>query len=303
MTATTCEIACRRCSSAGQGQIPHLLPLLSAAAVPRGSCAAAGERAADLEDLLGRFPISTAASSSSTSSSRSTPSIDIPDEAFEQLFAFFDQYDWHLDNRPLRTTTKSTPMSSATSSRSTSTRNRWGPTTPRRTSPSTSAKNTVIPFLFDAAEKKCADAFEPDAALWRLLSEIPTATSTSPSKVWIYRCRQRSTARCRQMSASAAAGISPADAAYAPADRDWREHVARRHAVWSYVTKLAAGEVHRDQRSDHLQPRHPPVRRGRHRATARGRSWCGPFIRRSPASRCSTQPAALARSSSPPSTS
>jgi hypothetical protein len=28
--------------------------------------------------------------------------IDIPDEAFERLFDFFDQYEWHLDTRPLR---------------------------------------------------------------------------------------------------------------------------------------------------------------------------------------------------------
>ena len=30
------------------------------------------------------------------------PQIDIPDNAFENLFAFFDQYCWHLDDRPLR---------------------------------------------------------------------------------------------------------------------------------------------------------------------------------------------------------
>ena len=27
---------------------------------------------------------------------------DIPDEAFERLFGFFNQYEWHLDTRPLR---------------------------------------------------------------------------------------------------------------------------------------------------------------------------------------------------------
>ncbi len=30
------------------------------------------------------------------------PDIDVPDEAFERLFDFFDQYQWHLDDRPLR---------------------------------------------------------------------------------------------------------------------------------------------------------------------------------------------------------
>ena len=33
---------------------------------------------------------------------RANPEIEIPDEAFERLFDFFDAYQWHLDDRPLR---------------------------------------------------------------------------------------------------------------------------------------------------------------------------------------------------------
>ena len=29
-------------------------------------------------------------------------SIEIKDEAFEKVFAYFDQYQWHLDERPLK---------------------------------------------------------------------------------------------------------------------------------------------------------------------------------------------------------
>ena len=35
------------------------------------------------------------------------------------------------------------------------------------------SKNTIIPYLFDAARKKCAIAFKPDSALWRLLRDDP----------------------------------------------------------------------------------------------------------------------------------
>ena len=41
-------------------------------------------------------------------------------------------------------------------------------------------KNTIIPFLFYAAEKKCAIAFKPGSFLWRLLRTTPTATFTRP---------------------------------------------------------------------------------------------------------------------------
>ena len=71
--------------------------------------------------------------------------IQIPDKAFEKLFDFFDQYQWHLDERPLNETTRSIRMSSVTSSRSTSTRSRWALTTPRRTSLNISARTRLFP--------------------------------------------------------------------------------------------------------------------------------------------------------------
>ena len=35
--------------------------------------------------------------------------IDIPDAAFEAVFAFFDRYQWHLDDRPLRSDNEINP--------------------------------------------------------------------------------------------------------------------------------------------------------------------------------------------------
>ena len=50
------------------------------------------------------------------------------------------------------------------------------------------------------------------------------------------------------------------------ADRDLaRARRPPRRATRRSASKLASGEVHDDQRPDHAQPRHPPVRPGRHR--------------------------------------
>jgi len=35
------------------------------------------------------------------------------------------------------------------------------------------AKNTIIPFLLDAARKDCAAAFDRSAGVWRLLQDDP----------------------------------------------------------------------------------------------------------------------------------
>ncbi len=59
------------------------------------------QRKKDLEDLLGKVPYLNGGLFELHELEREYPKIDIPDQAFEKLFAFFDQYEWHLDNRPL----------------------------------------------------------------------------------------------------------------------------------------------------------------------------------------------------------
>ncbi len=112
------------------------------------------------------------------------------------------------------------------------------------------SKNTIIPYLFDAAKKKCAIAFQPDGALWRLLRDAPDR--------YIY------PAVCQgvldeqgnviPLPADIAAGLDDvarrdgwnrrADAPYALPTETWREHVARRRRCLEVREKLRAGEVH-----------------------------------------------------------
>ena len=96
------------------------------------------QRAPDLAALLGRVPFLNGGLFDQHELEQDNPDISIPDAAFERVFDFFDGYRWHLDERPTGRTTRSTPTCSVTSSRSTSTRSRWGPITPRRTSPAIS---------------------------------------------------------------------------------------------------------------------------------------------------------------------
>ncbi len=56
----------------------------------------------ELEKLLGKVPYLNGGLFDVHVLERDNPDIQIPDEAFEKLFAFFDDFDWHLDDRPLR---------------------------------------------------------------------------------------------------------------------------------------------------------------------------------------------------------
>ena len=56
----------------------------------------------ELDALLGRVPYLNGGLFEVHELERDNPDIEIPDQAFERIFDFFDAYQWHLDERPLR---------------------------------------------------------------------------------------------------------------------------------------------------------------------------------------------------------
>ena len=131
------------------------------------------QRAADLEALLGEVPYLNGGLFELHTLEQKHTGIDIPDEAFEHLFAFFDQYDWHLDTRPLRNDREINPDVLGYIFEKYINQKQMGAYYTKEDITEYIAKNTVIPYLFDAAQKKCAIAFQPDSALWRLLRDDP----------------------------------------------------------------------------------------------------------------------------------
>ena len=108
------------------------------------------------------------------------------------------------------------------------------------------SKNTVIPFLFDAARAKCKIAFEnPNGpTIWDLLEGRPRTlhlccrsarhrTSRFPPKL----------PRAMNDVSRRAQWNKPAPAEFALPTEIWREVVARRNDTRKFEAKLAAGEV------------------------------------------------------------
>ena len=59
-------------------------------------------RSPELQDLLGRIPYLNGGFFEPHIIEQTYGRIQIPDRAFERIFDYFDQYQWHLDERPLR---------------------------------------------------------------------------------------------------------------------------------------------------------------------------------------------------------
>ena len=104
------------------------------------------------------------------------------------------------------------------------------------------SKNTAIPFLFDAARKKCRIAFEGEASVWELLQADPDRYIYDAVKTGVK----------RDLPIEIASGIddvskrtmwnTPAPDEYALPTETWREVVARRSRYEAIHAKLSNGE-------------------------------------------------------------
>jgi hypothetical protein len=131
------------------------------------------QRARDLEDLLGDVPYLNGGLFELHTLEEKHTDIDIPDEAFEHLFGFFDQYDWHLDARSLSSGREINPDVLGYIFEKYINQKQMGAYYSKEDITEYISKSTIIPYLFDAAQKTCAIAFQPHSALWQLLRDDP----------------------------------------------------------------------------------------------------------------------------------
>jgi len=100
--------------------------------------------------------------------------IEIEDKAFEKIFKFFDEYNWHLDTKITATGKDINPdVIGYIFEKYINDRAAMGAYYTKEDITEYIAKNTIIPFLFDEANKGCKDAFENESSLWKMLQENP----------------------------------------------------------------------------------------------------------------------------------
>ena len=216
------------------------------------------QRNQELLALLGRVPFLNGGLFDVHDLERDNPDISIPDAAFERVFDFFDGYRWHLDERPYREDNEINPDVLGYIFEKYVNQKQMGAYYTKEDITGYISRNTVIPFLFDAARKECPVAFGPDGGVWRLLREDPNR--------YIYPAVGHGIAwNARQpedpdpldapfdLPEDIAAGIddvskrggwnAPAPDDYALPTETWREVVARRTRYEEVRAKLAAGDV------------------------------------------------------------
>lgn len=172
--------------------------------------------------------------------------IDIPDAAFAALFEFFDQWDWHLDERPLASGKEVNPDVLGYIFEKFVNQKQMGAYYTKEDITEYIAKNTIIPCLFDKVRADHAAAF--DAHVWPLLQEDPRrylypamlhgVDETYPADI----ANGLDTAAPNLLERRKSWN-KPAAPSHALPTEIWRETIARHQRTREVLAKLAAGEV------------------------------------------------------------
>jgi hypothetical protein len=121
-------------------------------------------RTPELEDLLGKIPYFDGGFFEKHQVEQRYNEIQIPDEAFERIFDYFDRYQWHLDERPLRADNEINPDVLGYIFEKYINQKQMGAYYTKEDITEYISKNTVLPFLFDAARSKCKSPLKTLAA-------------------------------------------------------------------------------------------------------------------------------------------
>ena len=98
--------------------------------------------------------------------------IDIEDKAFERVFDFFDQYEWHLDTRVTATGKDINPdVIGYIFEKYINDRAQMGAYYTKEDITEYISKNTVLPWLFDETKRNYFKAFVPDGEIWSSVKE------------------------------------------------------------------------------------------------------------------------------------
>jgi hypothetical protein len=230
------------------------------------------DRAPELERLLGNIPYLNGGLfdvHELEKPDRYGQVIQIPDQAFERVFTYFDQYQWHLDERPLRADNEINPDVLGYIFEKYINQKQMGAYYTKEDITEYISKNTVLPFLFDAARAKCKVAFESPSSIIPQTSSFPCVWDLlceNPDR-YIYPAVRHGADK--KLPPEIAAGLDttqpnlierrkawnkPAPAEYALPTEIWREVVARRQRYWQVWSRLSGRSADPDWVA------HPPTR-------------------------------------------
>ena len=193
--------------------------------------------------------------------------IEIGDNAFQKIFDFFDEYNWHLDTRVASSGKDINPdVIGYIFEKYINDRASMGAYYTKEDITEYISKNTIIPFLFDEVKKNCSIAFYEESSIWKMLKENPDRYIYDAVKHGIYfenvysleGVGGGSERQIRELPKEIANGLDttkpnllerrkewnkPAPPEYALPTEIWREVVERRNRYFEIRKKIESDEI------------------------------------------------------------
>jgi hypothetical protein len=189
--------------------------------------------------------------------------IAVADAAFEKLFDFFEQYQWHLDERPLKNDNEINPDVLGYIFEKYINQKQMGAYYTKEDITGYIGKNTILPLLLEKARENCKVAFDPGSALWKLLQESPDRylyeavrrgvvnekgdilpESALPDFVQKGMRDPKTRMFDRRYNLGTAEILDREGNNLALPTETWREYIERRKRCLDLRAKLRAGEIH-----------------------------------------------------------
>ena len=193
-------------------------------------------RNTELEALLGKVPYLNGGLFAVHYLEQTYPEITIADTAFIQIFNFFDQYNWYLDERPLKNDNEINPDVLGYIFEKYINQKQMGAYYTKEDITEYISKNCIIPYLFDAVKSENYD-------IWSLLKDNPERYIYEAVKTGVNLPLPEHIARGLSDVSQRQSWNLPTDDNYGLPTEIWREYITRKNRFLEVREKLVNGEI------------------------------------------------------------
>ena len=175
---------------------------------------------------------------------KTNDSIDIDDKAFERLFDFFDQYEWHLDTRHTATGKDINPdVIGYIFEKYINDRANMGAYYTKEDITDYISKNCILPYLFDETKRHYPKAFNADAELWQMVKQSADHYIYDAVKKGVEEPLPKEIEQGIKDVRQRNEWNKPATINYALPTEIWREVVDRRNRYTEVKSKIDKGDI------------------------------------------------------------
>src|SRR5579875_3430618 len=203
-----------------------------------------GLRSPELDEIIGKVPYINGGIFDVHPLERKYKNIQIPDEAFEKLFEFFKKFDWHLDDRPMRSGKEINPDVLGYIFEKYINQKQMGAYYTKEDITGYISKNTIIPFIFEKVAGRWPQAFIAGGPVWKLLQDNPdNYIYEEMAHGWLEALPPEIAAGIEDVTQRSNWNKAVDDERYALPTETWREVIERRKRYEEVRGKITSGEI------------------------------------------------------------